>query len=170
MRSVVILGHLMALLALAGCRAPPPFAEYSYPAWGFAVSFREPPKVTDYAPSADGKRRHTFLVESLLAGRDDLVNVVDGIGSPKSDDEVLASAPAALASYVGGTAGPVTYSATGSVIGREFLLSRPGKPTSRVRIFVASQHLYEVISQSALGPDDPEVTSFLASFRLLKAP
>jgi hypothetical protein len=170
MRGLHILGCLAALIALASCGAPPPFVDYSYPAWGFAVSFRGRPNVTEYPASADGKSRHALLVESVLAGRDDLVSVVDGTGSPKSDDEVLASAPSALAAYVGGTAGPIAYAASGNVIGREFLLSRPGKPTSRVRIFVANQHLYQLISQSALGPDDPEVASFLAGFRLLKTP
>ena len=52
-------------------------------------------------------------------------------------------------------------------MGREFLLDRPGRPAARVRVFVANKHLYEIIAQSALGPDDPETSNFLASFRLL---
>ncbi|HEX4197522.1 MAG TPA: hypothetical protein VHZ26_08770 [Caulobacteraceae bacterium] len=156
-----------ALVALSACTPPPALKEYAYPAWGFAVSFRAPPQATDYPGSADGAKAHTFLVESVLAGRDNLVNVIDGSGSSKSEDQALSDAPGALASDVGGTLGPITYAATGAVTGREFLLSRPNKPTARVRVFVSNKHLYELISQSSLGPDDPETTSFLDSFRLL---
>ena len=158
---------VLALAVLAACSSPPPLKEYAYPGWGYAASFRATPKETDYPASPDGAKRHTFLVESSLAGRDDLVNVVDGSGSTKSEDQALSDAPAALASYVGGTLGPITYVATGKVVGREFLLNRPGRPAARVRVFVANQHLYEIIAQSALGPDDPETSSFLGSFRLL---
>ena len=49
---------------------------------------------------------------------------------------------------------------------REFVLSRPGRPQSRVRVFVWHKHLYELIAESSLGPDDPENEAFLASFRL----
>jgi hypothetical protein len=89
---------------------------------------------------------HTFLVESVLAGRDNLVNVIDGSASNKSEDQALSDAPAALARYVGGTLGPMSYTATGAAVGREFLLSRPGRPQSRVRIFVWHKHLYELIA------------------------
>jgi hypothetical protein len=155
------------LAALAAFACAPPAKEYAYPGWGFAVSFRAPPKETDYPASPDGTKRHTFLVEAAVAGGDELVSVVDGTGSPKSEDQALDDAPQALAAYVGGTLGPITYAASGKVMGREFLLTRPGRPTSRVRVFVAKQHLYELIAQSALGPDDPETTTFLDSFRLL---
>ena len=167
MRNLIAMASVAATAVVWACAAPPPFKEYAYPAWGFAVSFRTPPKVTDYPASPDGATAHTLLVESAAAGRDDLVNVVDGSGSTKSDDQALADAPATLARYVGGTLGPMTYTATDGVTGREFLLSRPGRPTARVRVFVAHKHLYELISQSALGPDDPETASFLDSFRLL---
>ena len=167
MRIVRTLGLTLAVTVASACSSPPPLREYVYPAWGYAASFRAQPKETDYPASADGTKRHTFLVESTLAGRDDLVNVVDGSGSPKSEDQALSDAPAALASYVGGTLGPITYVATGKVVGREFVLNRPGRPPARVRVFVSNQHLYEIIAQSALGPDDPETSSFLSSFRLL---
>jgi hypothetical protein len=36
-----------------------------------------------------------------------------------------------------------------------------------VRIFVANKHLYELIAESTLGPNDPETANFLGSFRLL---
>jgi hypothetical protein len=168
MRIVTTLLLVATIVALSACSAPPPLTEHAYPAWGFAVSFRGPPKETDYPASADGTKAHTFLAESSLAGRDDLVNVIDGSGSNKSDDRALADAPAALASYVGGTLGPVTYAATAAgVMGRDFLINRPGRPAARARVFVANKRLYEVIGQSVLGPDDPENDAFLSSFRLL---
>jgi hypothetical protein len=163
-RTVVL---TVAMSAAWACTPVPPLKEYAYPSWGFAVSFRGPPKVTDSPAASDGSTVHTLLVESSLAGRDDLVNVIDGSGSTKSEDQALSDAPATLAGSVGGTLGPITYAATGKTIGREFLLSRQGGAPARVRIFVANKHLYEIIAQSSLGPDDPETTSFLASFRLL---
>lgn len=153
------------LVALAACAQPPAMKDYAYPAWGFAVSFRATPKVVETPASANGA--HTLLVESVLAGRDNLVNVIDGTGSPKSDDQALADAPDILAKSAGATLGPITYAASGKVMGREFLLNHPGQQPARVRIFVANKHLYEVISQSTLGPDDPETVAFLSSFRLL---
>ena len=167
MRVVRSLVLTLAVLAACACTSPPPLKEYAYPGWGFAVSFRGPPKESDYPVSSDGAKAHTFLVESSLAARDQLVNVIDGSGSTKSEDQALSDAPAALAGSVGGALGSITYAATGKVVGREFLLNRPGRPAARVRVFVANQHLYEIIAQSPLGPDDPETTSFLASFRLL---
>ena len=162
-RTVVL---TLAMSAVWACRPVPPLKEYAYPSWGFAVSFRGAPKETDYPASSDGTKAHTFLVESSLAGRDELVNVIDGSGSSKSEDQALSDAPATLASDVGGTLGPITYAATGKVIGREFLLNRQGRPPAHVRVFVANKHLYELIAQSPLGPDDPEITDFLALFRL----
>jgi hypothetical protein len=103
----------------------------------------------------------------VLAGRDNLVNVIDGSASTKTEDQALSDAPAVLAKYVGGTLGPMTYTASGKAMGREFTLSRPGRPASRVRIFVWHKHLYELIAQSSLGSDDPENEEFLTSFRLI---
>jgi hypothetical protein len=154
-----------ASLALAGC-AVPPLKEYAYPAWGFAVSFRNPPVVTDTPGSADGTAAHTFLVESNAAGRDFLVLVIDGSRSTKSDDEALNDAPANLAKSVNGQLGPITYAAVGAVTGREFILNRAGRPAGKVRIFVANKRLYEIIGQSSLGPDESEVGEFFDSFRL----
>jgi hypothetical protein len=167
MRALRIIGLAASVAALCGCQAPPAFKEYPYRAWGFAVSFRAPPKETDIPASADGTKAHTFLVESGTAGRDELVDVIDGSRSTKSEAQALSDAPATLAQAVGGTLGPITYAASGKAIGREFLLNRLGQPASRVRVFVANRKLYEVIVQSPLGPDDSETTAFLDSFRLL---
>jgi hypothetical protein len=163
-RTVVL---TVAMSAAWACTPVPPLKEYAYPSWGFAVSFRGPPKVTDSPAASDGSTVHTLMVESSLAGRDDLVNVIDGSGSTKSEDQALSDAPATLASAIGGTLGPITYAATGKTIGREFLLTRQGRPPARVRIFVANKHLYELIAESTLGPNDPETANFLGSFRLL---
>jgi hypothetical protein len=156
----------VAMAAVWACTPAPPLKEYAYPSWGFAVSFRGPPKVSDEPAASDGSTVHTLLVEASVAGRDNLVNVIDGSGSTKSEDQALSDAPATLASAMGGTIGPITYAATGQTIGRAFLLNRPGKPPARVQIFVANKHLYELIAQSDRGPTDPETSNFLASFRL----
>jgi hypothetical protein len=156
------------VVGLSACSVPP-MKEYAWPAWGFAVSFRGAPKQTDIPGTADGKGRHGFLIESSLAGRDDLVNVIDGTGSPKSEDQALTDAPGNIAKAAGATLGPITYAGSGAVVGREFLLTKPGRPAARARVFVFHQHLYELISQSALGPEDPESAAFLDSFRLLPA-
>ncbi|MBV9995478.1 MAG: hypothetical protein JO127_09710 [Caulobacteraceae bacterium] len=169
MRKVAALASAISCLVAFACAPPPALREYAYPAWGFAASFRAPPKETDTPASPDGKSAHTFLVEGGAGGRDNLVYVIDGSSSTKSDDQALTDAPGALAKSVGGTLGPITYASSGTVMGREFLLNRHGRPASKVRIFVAGKHLYEVISQSPLGPDDSETAEFLASFRLLAA-
>jgi hypothetical protein len=154
----------IAVLALSGCSVPP-LKAYAYPAWNFAVSFRAAPKVTDVPASAGGSR--AILVESHAGGRDFLVEAIDGSASARSEAQALADAPGNLAAAVKGTPGPMTYAAAGKVTGREFTLARPGRPTAKVRVFVEKKHLYEVIAESALGPDEPEVAAFLNSFRLL---
>ncbi len=157
----VIVVFAAALSSLAGCaRAPaPPLKEYVYPALGFAISFHAPPKAITNAPAS--------AFEDVTADRDDLVNVIDGTGSTKSEDQALSDAPAAMAQALHGTLGPITYAATGKVIGREFLLNRPDRSAARVRIFVFHQHLYELVAWSKNGPDDPDVAGFLESFRFL---
>jgi hypothetical protein len=164
----MILVLAVGLSALCACKAAaPPLKEVSYPAWGFAVSFHGTPKATDSPAAADGSTVHTLLVESAVDGRDELVNVIDGSGSTKSEDQALSDAPATLAKAMGGTLGPITYTASGKVVGREFLLTRPGRPAGRVRVFVVNKHLYEIVGASAQGPDDPAVAAFLDSFRFL---
>jgi hypothetical protein len=167
MRIVRTLALTVAMAAVSACTPAPPLKEYAYPAWGFAVSFRAPPTVTDTPAAADGSTAHTLTVEANVGGRDNLVNVIDGSSSTKSEEQALSDAPATLASSVGGTLGPITYAATGQIFGREFLLNRQGRPPARVQIFVSKKHLYELIAASDRGPTDPETSNFLASFRLL---
>ncbi len=167
MRQAIVVALAAGAVVLPACQAPPEPKEYAYPAWGFAVSFRAPPKETDIPASADGKSAHGFLVEHATDGRDELVNVIDGSDSTKSEEQALDDAPGNLAKYVKGTLGPITYAATGKVIGREFLLTRPNKTVAIAHVFVFHKRLYEVIATSALGADDPESRRFLDSFRLL---
>lgn len=161
---VAVIALAPAVLVLSACSAPP-LKEYAYPAWNFAVSFRGAPQVTDMAASAG--QPHAFMTEAHAGGRDFLVEVIDGSASSKSDDQALADAPGNLAASVNGALGPMTYAATGHVTGREFTLSRPSHPPARVRVFVENKHLYELIAESPLGPDEAEVGLFLNSFRLL---
>ncbi len=167
MRLVAIALATLSALALSACSVPAS-KEYAYAAWNFAVSFRSPPKVTDTPASPSGP--HAVVVESHAAGRDFLVEAIDGSASTKSEGQALAEAPANLAAGVQGAVGPMTYAAIGGVTGREFTLARAGHPTAKVRVFVANKHLYELIAESSLGPDDREVATFLDSFRLLKPP
>jgi hypothetical protein len=167
MRRVAVIVLAATVAALASCKAPPAPKEYVYPAWGFAVSFRVPPKETSVPGAPDGSSVPTFTVEHATEGRNELVHVLDGSSSSKSDEDALNGAPAKVAASVNGTLGPLTYAATGKVIGVEFLLTKPDKSVAKVRVFVFHKHLYEVIARSGLGPDDPESTRFLDSFRLL---
>jgi hypothetical protein len=161
--AVVLAG---ALAALAACSVPP-LKEYAYPAWGFAISFRAPPTVTDIPASPDGARPHKMVATLTDAGRAYDLSVTDVSVSTKSDDVFLGEIPRSMAEGVGGALGPVTYVAAGQIVGREFKVDKPGQATARTRVFVTHRRLYEIVAQSTLGPDDPEVTTFLDSFRLL---
>jgi hypothetical protein len=157
-----------ALVALAACSPPPaPLKEYTYPAWGFAVSFPAAPKVTDVPASADGAQPHHLQIETPLPGYDFLVSVADGSASTKTDDEVLNQVPDVVAKSAGGTVTSQTYVATGKVVGRDVLIDKPGQATLRMRVYVSNKNLYQVAAQSARGPKDPQVEAFLDSFRLL---
>jgi hypothetical protein len=154
------------VLALSACAAPPPpWKEYVYPAWGFAASFRTPPKETDNAASADGSRLRSMLLETTVDGHDYVVAVSDASAATKSDDDILRQLPQALAQ--GGKVSTPTYAATGSVIGREVIVNPPGQRAHRVRMFMANKRLYQVAGSSVRGTSDPDITHFLDSFRLL---
>ncbi len=165
---VIALAPLLAL-ALGACRAPPP-TEYTYPAWGFAVSFWSPPKVTEAAVTAD--QLHHALVESDTAGRTFAVYAADGLRPGTTiDGPGPAAAAHAMAAAMGGDVGVMTYAATAAgVDGREFAITKNGKPYATVRIFIVNGRFYEVGGQSLLGPDDPTVKTFLGSFRILPGP
>jgi hypothetical protein len=151
------------LLALTACSVPP-LKTYAYPAWNFSISLRSAPTVTQQPGTTTGGPAGGIKVESNAAGRDFVVSVADGSASGKSDDEILSQFPQFLAQ--GGKLTSQTYVATGAVTGRELLIDKPGQETERVRIFVSHKRLYEVGAQSSLGPQDPEVNTFLDSFQL----
>jgi hypothetical protein len=163
MRAITSVMLTTLLFALTACSVPP-LKTYAYPAWNFSISLRAAPTVTQQPGSTTGGPAGGIKVESNAAGRDFLVTVADGSASGKSDDEILSQFPQFLAQ--GGTLTSQTYVATGAVTGREVLIDKPGKETQRVRIFVLHQRLYEISAQSSLGPQDPEVTTFLDSFQL----
>jgi hypothetical protein len=163
MRIIISIGLCGLLLTLAACSVPP-LKVYAYPAWGFSISLRSAPTVTQQPASTTGGPAGGIKVESNAAGRDFLVTVADGSASGKSDDEILSQFPQFLAQ--GGTLTSQTYVATGAVVGRDVLIDKPGQETQRVRIFVSHRRLYEVSAQSSLGPQDSEVNTFLDSFQL----
>jgi hypothetical protein len=52
----------VAMVAVWACTPAAPLKEYTYTTWGFAVSFRGPPTVTDTPAAADGSTVHTLTV------------------------------------------------------------------------------------------------------------
>lgn len=159
----------MLALALAACNVPPS-TEYTYPAWAFAVSFSAPPKVAEALATAD--QLHHVVVESNDAGRDFAVYAGDGLQQGTTiDGPGPAAAAHAMATAMGGDVGAMTYASTAAgVLGREFAITKNGKPFATVRIYIANGRFYEVGGQSVLGPDDPAVKAFLDSFRIIPGP
>jgi hypothetical protein len=162
-------GLALALTTLIACK-PPPWKVYGYPAWGFAAAFRTPPRLTETQASPKDNQPHAFQAEGSAGARDLVVAVTDASGTTKTADQVLSEVPVAMAQAAGGTVRNVTYAATGKVVGREFLIDKAGQPSQRVRIYFANGKLYQIVAASPLGVDDPEVTGFLGSFRLLDQP
>src|SRR5437868_12486462 len=105
MRITTFAALAAALPALAACSVPPS-KEYAYPAWGFAVSLRAAPVATTTPGRSASDPPAGFKVESMNAGRAFAVEVADGSGSAKSDDEVLSEFPRVLAQ--GGTLSGLT--------------------------------------------------------------
>ncbi len=165
------IGRVAAGLALVGmmaaCGAPTP-KEHAYPAWNFAISLAGTPKETP--TKANGPQPASFLVVSSAGGHDYSVNVIDASSATVPPDELLRSAPAAIASSMGVDEGPATYAATGDVTGREVLFEKNGKPAMLDRFFVAGGKLYEISSTVPAGAADPAAKAFLDSFRLLTPP
>jgi hypothetical protein len=153
------------ILSLGACS--PPATVYSYPAWGFAASFPDVPKVTDTPAPADGSQGHTFLVESSVSGRDFAVTVADASQSPNPPDKILDDARDLVGTAMGADAKTQAYVAMGQVTGREIRYSKGGKPLLVMREFVTNQKLYEVGGASILGLDDPSLKSFLDSFKFI---
>jgi hypothetical protein len=161
---------LAAALALAlGACKPPPAKEYVYPAWGFAISFWSPPKVTEFP--ANAQELHHLTVESDTAGRQFAAFAGDGIKPDTSIDDIGRDAADVMAKQMGGEVDSASYASTAAgVTGREYKITKNGKPFATIRAFVANSHFYEVGAQSLLGPDDPAVKDFLDSFRIIPGP
>jgi hypothetical protein len=167
MRRLAALAVFCAVLAAVACSVPPP-KEYDYPAWGFRISLRTPPKVTEEAASAS--MPHNLLVEADAAGRDFVVSAGEMAGSTKNLDDLAHAAPPLIAQKLGGEIGPMTYTATAEgVVGREIAITKDGHPAATLRLFLSNGRFYEVAAQSVLGADDPEVKDFLDSFHITAA-
>ena len=164
MRIITATALAFLLLGLTACTKP--LKEYSYPTWGFAVSFREPPMVTDTPAAKDGTA-HTFQVRTVTGDRVLVVTVTDAAGADKTDDQILSEVPQAAIQSSGGTVAGHADVKAGNVVGREVTIDRGAQPTERLRVFVANKKVYQVIARSSEGADDKEVGAFMDSFRLL---
>jgi hypothetical protein len=169
MRKLLVTALTLALaLALAACNAPP-MKEFAYPAWGFAISFWSPPQVTE-TPAAAGQP-HSLLLDTKQAGREFAISVEEGVRPDVTIDQIGPFFARTTAQPMGGDVGPMTYVSTAQgVLGREFAITQNGKPLATIRTFLANDRFYEIVVQSALGPDDPAVKDFLGSFRVTAAP
>jgi hypothetical protein len=152
-------------VALAAC-SPPPLKEYTYPAWGFAASFRSPPTGTDTPAAADGSQLHLFQAEMSKDGRDFIASATDESTSKQSDDQILTAAPQIIAQNAGATVGPITNVAVGKVMGHECQIVHAGQSSAKVRVFMANKRLYQLVASSTTA-SDPEVGVFLNTFRIL---
>ncbi len=160
---------LSLLLILSACG--PKAVEHVYPAWGFAVSFPNPPKETETPASPDGSQPHNFLAEDGVGGHDFAAAVSDISNTDKTTEQILDDVPPAVAASLGGTVGTTTYVSTalpsGPVTGHEVRVVKDGKTIMVMRVFVANGRLYQVGGSSLLGPDDATTKQFLDSFRLI---
>lgn len=170
MRTIASLATGVALIALASC-SKPTFKEYGYPNLNFAATFQAPPKVTVTPAGKGGSPPASTMVEANADGLDFAVNVTDASDATESTDDMLQSAPDAVAESLGMDVGPRTYAAVGHINGREVRFDKDGKPVMRMRFFFAGNSFYEVSADSSSkGPDDPRVKAFLDSFRMLQGP
>jgi len=167
MRKTAVLA--LTALALAACKPAPPFKEFPYPAWGFVASFWAKPEASE-APPGPGKP-HSLLLESKEGGRDFVVSVMEGVRPGVDIDQIGPAYAKQAATSLDAQVGPETYASTGQgVLGREYALTKDGKPFATMRAFLANGRFYEIAAQSPLGPDDPAVKGFLDTFRITKAP
>lgn len=169
MRTIVYLAAGLTLASLAACSRPT-FKEYAYPDLNFAATFQALPKVTVTPASKDGAQPQSTMVEANANGLDFAVNVTDASNATGSTDEMLDSAPDAVAQSLGVDVGPRTYAAVGRINGREVRFDKNDKPVLLMRFFFASDKFYEVSADSSKGLTDPQVKAFLDSFRLLQGP
>jgi hypothetical protein len=165
MRIVTAVVLALSLSSLAACSHP--WKEYTYPAWGFAVSFQSAPEVVDTPASVKDGTAHTFKVRAIQGGRDLVVEVTDAAKSDKTPDQMLTEIPQQFISDSNGTVSGHADVTSGKVAGKDVTIDRGNDPTERMRLFVANHKVYQIITQSSEGAADPIVTKFLDSFRLL---
>jgi len=158
----------LALVAVAACSAPPKPTAYVNAQWGFGVTFPGPPKVTETAASAT--QAHSVLAEANVDGRDFAVNVIDATGADGAPSEILDRAQAVLAQSQGLDVGTTAVVTLGDIPGREVRFDKDGSPAMLARLFMINSRLYEVNANSAKGPTDPAVKTFLDSFHLVATP
>jgi hypothetical protein len=163
MRTVRIAALVSALSALAAC-SQPAWKPYQNAAWGFGVSFRGDPKVTE-TPASPGSLK-SLQAEAKSGGRDYVISVTDATASGKTPDQLLAQAPQATADGEGGTLTSTANVQSGGLAGREFVVTRQGQPLERDRIFVSGGRFYQLVTQSPYGAKDKETQTFLESFHL----
>jgi hypothetical protein len=152
---------------LAACSKPAPVA-HSYPDWNFAVSLAGPVKETP--TKANGAQPASFLVTASADGHDYAVNVIDASSATVSPDQLLSSAPQAVASSMEVDLGTTTDVTASGVNGRQVLFTKDDKPAMIDRFFVAGGKLYEVSATVPAGAADPAAKAFLDSFHLITPP
>ena len=166
MRAVVAAGLAVSLLALAGCSSKPAqWKVYDYPAWGFGVSFKTPPTVTETPASAQST--HSFQAEAQQGEIDLVVIAEDSQAAGKTDAQILADIPDEMVSAAQGTyksSGNVTV---GKAAGRDLVIDRGANPTEHARVFVVNGRVYQVITQTPPGDDPADANKFLESFHFL---
>jgi hypothetical protein len=167
MHRVLVLVPVM--IVLAACKPVPAMKEFAYPAWGFVASFWAPPQLTETPASPE--QPHTLLLESKEAGRDFAVSVMEGVRPGVSIDQIGPDYVQRAAKAMDDEVGAETYTSTAQgVLGREYALTKNGKPDATIRAYLANGRFYEVAAQSPLGPDDPAVKDYLDRFRITTAP
>lgn len=165
MRLIPAAAVVACALLLTSCAKP--WKPYSYPAWGFAVSYRDPPTVTDTPASPKDGTPRTFRVEGVQGGRDLVVEVEDASASTKTPAQMLSEVPDEIVTSSGGTITAHANVTVDGVTGRDVTIDRGGQPTMRVQVFVANNKLYQLNTQTTTEGDDKEIDQFLASFHFL---
>jgi hypothetical protein len=166
---------LAAAFALAACQPPvPPLVEHDYPNWGFKVSFPSQPTEVTQAGLLDGSQGPSLAADAASPTdgptRDFSVWAADVSQAKRTFDQLASNASQHVAKGLGDDVGAQTYVATSEgVQGREFALTKNGKWTGVLRVFLAGGKFYEVLAQSVYGADDPPVQAFLGSFHIVAA-
>ncbi len=165
MRFAPIVGALtFALVCLSACSKPPTWKEYSYPTWGFSISFKGVPTTQDN-PAARGAP-HSF---QAMTQNDDMTAIAlaaDNSANKKPDAEAMTEVANNMASGVNGSLKGMHDITLGAVPGKEFYVSVDRQPTQRIRVFIANKRLYQVVAVSSKGVEDPDTLAFLNGFKI----